>query len=316
MKADLFTQSRLTAADLDPLRIRLADYLERTGTPLRKQGTRYLGHCPGHEDANPSFAVYGSRSSVCGCYPCGFTGDVFAVALWLGRASTFRDAVRHVAEVLGERIPEGEPVESYVKPLPKARQPEPLVFDAELIHRARLEWCDLFHSGDARAQIAMDSLGLPHEAFRWAAWGKSGLGWAKPAYGPAWLCYAYPTGLKWRNPDPNGKPRFRWLTGKATAPWRAEWIKQETRTVYLTEGESDCLALVADGLEEGGEAVCVAMPGADGFAKEWARLFTGKRVVTCFDDGHAGAVATAKVAAMLKGHAAQVDKWKGAARHV
>jgi hypothetical protein len=308
--------ARLTAADLDPLRIRLADYLERTGTELKKQGTRYLGRCPGHEDANPSFAVYGSRFSVCGCYPCGFTGDVFAVAKWLGRASNFRDAVRHVAEVLGERIPEGEPVETYVRPLPKARQPEPLVFDADMIHRSRLEWSDLFHSDDPRAQIAMDSLGLPSEAFRWASWGKSGLGWAKPAYGAAWLCYAYPTGLKWRNPDPHAKPRFQWLTGKATVPWRSEWIRPETATVYLTEGESDCLALVAAGLESDPGKACVAIPGAEGFKPEWAAIFDGKRAVLCFDFDRKGREATAKVAAMLKRHAAEILTWKGPAHHV
>lgn len=310
MKADLFTQSRLTAADLDPLRIRLADYLERTGTELKKQGTRYTGHCPHHEDAKPSFAVYGSRSSVCGCYPCGFTGDVFAVALWLGRASNFRDAVRHVAEVLGERIPEGEPVESYVKPLPKARKPDPLVFDADMIHRARLAWSDLYHGDDPRAQIAMDSLGLPHDAFGWAAWGKSGIGWSNGS-----ICFAYPSGLKWRNPDPNGKPRFRWLTGKATAPWRSDWIRGHTHTCYITEGESDCLALVAAGLEQDERVVCTAIPGADTFSREWAESYRGKLVVLCFDDDNAGRMATAKVAAMLKGIAGEIRTWKGPNRH-
>ena len=296
----------LTPADLDPLRVRLVDYLERTGTELLKRGSRYLGRCPGHDDNNPSFAVYGSRLSVCGCYPCSFAGDVFALVQWLGRAHSFRDAVEHVADVLGQRMPEGEIVASYVRPLPKPKAPEPVKFDAVMIQRARQEWCDRFHSEDAQAAVALDDLGLPAAAFNWCSWGKSGIGWAKGS-----LCYAYPQGLKWRNPNSQAKPRFQWLTGKATMPWRADWIKLETRTCYITEGESDCIALVAAGLEEDGTTVCTAIPGADGFAPEWASLYKGKRVVICFDDDAAGRMARAKVAAILKGHATEILSWKG-----
>ena len=301
----------LTPADLDPLRVRLVAYLEKTGTDLLKRGTRYLGRCPGHDDNNPSFAVWGSRESVCGCYPCGFTGDVFAVAMWLGRAHSFPEAVQHVAEVLGQRAPEGEVVETYVRPLPKPKVQEPVKFDVDMIHRARLEWSDRFHSGDALAAVAMDNLGLPPDAFNWCAWGKSGIGWAKGG-----ICFAYPTGLKWRNPHPEAKPRFQWLTGKATAPWRADWIKPETRTVYLTEGESDCLALVAAGLEDDGETVCVAIPGKDQFRPEWAQLFTGKRAVIVFDDTPESRLARTETAAKLKGYASEVLTWKGTPSHV
>ena len=296
----------LTPSDLDPLRVRLVDYLERTGTDLLKRGTRYLGRCPGHDDENPSFAVYGSRLSVCGCYPCAFTGDVFALVQWLGRAHSFRDAVEHVAEVLGQRMPEGEIVASYVRPLPKPKAPEPVKCDHDMIHRARIEWDDRYHAECPVAFIGMQEIGLPSEAFRWCSHGESGLGWAKGS-----ICYRYPEGLKWRNPDPQAKPRFMWLTGRATMPWRGDWIKPETRACYITEGESDCIALVAAGLEDDGVTVCTAIPGADGFAPEWAPLYKGKRVVLCFDDDHAGRAALVKVAAILKGHASEILTWKG-----
>jgi hypothetical protein len=297
---------RLTEAELDPLRARLSDYLERTGTELTKRGTRYLGLCPGHEDSSPSLAVYGSRLSVCGCYPCGFSGDVFALAKWLGRACSFRDAVQHVADVLGQRMPEGELVERYIRPLPKVKAPEPVKFDPEMNQRARIEWDNRYFGEDPVAFIAMKNLGLPPEAFRLCSHGKSGLGWAKGS-----ICYAYPSGLKWRNPNAGAKPRFVWLTGKATAPWRADWIKPETRTCYITEGESDCIALVAAGLEDDGITVCTAIPGADGFAPKWAQLYRGKRVVMCFDDDPAGRTAVATVAAALRGYAAEILRWKG-----
>jgi DNA primase len=116
--------------------------------------------------------------------------------------------------------------------------------------------------------------------------------------------------LKWRNPHPQSTPRFRWIVGKALAPWRMEWVKAATHTVYLTEGESDCMALIQAGLEADGTAVCVASPGTS-FPREWAKLFTGKRVVLCFDHDEPGRKATATVAETLKGHAAEILTWKG-----
>jgi DNA primase len=84
--------------------------------------------------------------------------------------------------------------------------------------------------------------------------------------------------------------------------------------VYLTEGESDCLALIAAGLETDGTAACVASPGTS-FPRDWGKLFTGKRVVLCFDTDHAGKLATATVAAILKGHASEILSWKGTSSH-
>ena len=93
-----------------------------------------------------------------------------------------------------------------------------------------------------------------------------------------------------------------------------EWVKPETRAVCLTEGESDCMALIAAGLETDGTAACVASPGTS-FPPEWAPLFKGKRVVICFDGDKAGLAAAVKVAAILKPYAAAVLTWKGNRRH-
>ena len=92
-------------------------------------------------------------------------------------------------------------------------------------------------------------------------------------------------------------------------PWRTDWVNPGTRTVYVAEGESDCLALVAAGIEEDETAACVASPGTS-FSREWAPLFRGKRVVLCFDTDHPGRVATATVAAILKGHASETLTWR------
>jgi hypothetical protein len=308
---------------LSDLRARLPQYLEAVGVELRRNGTRFVGRCPVHEDREPSFAVFGANQEVCGCYPCDFKGDVFAVSQWLGRSSTFPEAVQDVAASLGVQLsheftgrgtrPATAPRRTPKPPAPPFKLSET---EGEKIHVARLAFSDAFWSADPIVGEIIESLGLNREALRLACWGRSGLGIASPAgLGKPWLSYAYPQGLKWRNPDPKGKPRFMWLVGKATAPWRMEWVKPETHTVYLTEGESDCLALIAAGLEADGTSVCVASPGTS-FPREWAPLFKGRRVVICFDIDPPGQAATATVASLLKEEASQVLAWKGAASHV
>ena len=94
------------AETLAALRTRLPEYLEACGLELRRQGNRLVCHCPMHEDRSPSFAVFGQRHETCGCYPCSFTGDIFAVAEWMVKAGSFVEAVRHVAGVLGVYLPD------------------------------------------------------------------------------------------------------------------------------------------------------------------------------------------------------------------
>ena len=302
---------------LDALRPRLLEYLQNIGVELRRNGTRLVGCCPIHDDRTPSFAVFGTHHDACGCHPCGFTGDVFALSEWLGRSSSFPEAMRDVAAVLGEHVSKqlhgSSKRPALATPSPE-RKPEPPFSlsdsDREKIHFARLAFSEAWHAGEPIIDEIAASLGYDRETLRWASWGTCGLGLAN-----GWLCYAYPHGLKWRNPDPQAKPRFVWLIGKAAAPWRMDWVKPTTRTVYVTEGESDAIALIAAGIEADANAVAVASPGTS-FSREWAELFQGKRVVLCFDTDEPGRTATTTVAAILKGHAAEILTWKGTPRHV
>jgi hypothetical protein len=310
------SKARFDDATIASLRVRLPEYLAVRGVELRRNGTRLVGRCPVHDDRAPSFAVFGKQHETCGCFPCGFSGDVFALSQWLGHSSTFREALQDVADTLGIHLPQptgitaSRPTVAQERP---ARQPESTFVlsnaGRETVRAARLAFSDAFHAGDRIIGDIAASLGLDRETLRVASWGSCGVGLAD-----GWLCYAYPQGLKWRNPDPAGKCRFRWIVGKALSPWRIEWVKPETRTVYLTEGESDTLALIAAGLEADGTSVCVASPGTS-FQRGWAPLFCGKQVVLCFDTDQPGQSATATVAAVLKGHATEILTWKGAAGH-
>ena len=304
-------KTNFSSETLEDMRCRLPEYLTKTGVELTRRGARLVGKCPMHDDSSPSFAVYGAKLENCGCFPCGHSGDIYATAIWLGRAASFPEAVADVAAVLGVHI-SSQPAGTATRPAtapqwaPKPAVPfELFAADRAKIHAARLAWSDAFHAGDPIIDRIAESLGFSRETLRLASWGRCGLG-----ISTGWLCYIYPQGLKWRNPDPNGKSRFVWLCGKAQAPWRFEWIRPETQTVYLTEGESDCMSLIAAGLESDGTAVCVASPGTS-FPQAWAPLFANKKVVLCFDADPPGQAAAAKVAAMLRGHASEVLTWKG-----
>ena len=300
---------RFDAATLEAMRCRLPDYLTARGVELRKQGARLVGKCPCHEDGSPSFAVFDSKHESCGCYPCDFKGDVFAVSQWMGRASNFVEAVKDVADTLGLYLPQDgtQPAtRPATAPQRAAKQPEPpfelCAADREKIHVARLAFSDAFDAGEIDATAA--ELGIPPWVFRWAAKGQSGLGWWKGR-----LAYLYPEGMKLRHPAGH-KPRFQWECGKALAPWRFEWIRPETQTVYLTEGESDTLALIAAGVEADGTGACVASPGTS-FPQAWAAMFKGRKVILCFDADAAGQAAALKVAPMLAPFATGVSNWKG-----
>jgi len=304
---------RFDEGTIGHLRNRLSEYLVAVGITLNKKGARLIGSCPVHDDRDPSFSVFGREHATCGCHPCGFTGDVFATSMWLGRASSFPDAVRDVAAVLGV-VHADQPIRSSASHPTRERapsKPPELPFhlsdeDLKKIQLARLAFSDAFWGEEEIIDRIARHLGFKRETLRLAAWGCCGL-----ALVDGWLAYAYPTGLKRRNPHPSAKPRFHWTLGKATEPWRMGWVKPETLTVYVTEGESDTMALIEAGLELDGESVCVASPGTS-FSRSWAPLFHGKRVVLCFDDDPPGRQATKAVAKILNGHASQILTWRKA----
>jgi hypothetical protein len=308
------SQARFDESTIQDLRDRLPEYLEACGHTIRKQGSRLVTHCPMHDDSKPSFAMFGNKHENGGCYPCNFKGDVFGLARAMGKANSFPDAVRHVASVLGISLRDqpqspAQAVSRVAKPIRKpAHKPEPeLTADQlEIIRKARLRFSDALHSGNPLVEKIADSLGLKIETLRYAAFGESGLGLACPAgSSQPWLCYAYPSGLKWRNPHPQTTPRFRWITGNARKPWRWEWVKPNTQTIYLTESESDCMALIEAGIDQLENTACVAMPGTS-WQEHWIELFRGKRVVLCMDKDKAGTAATALIAAQLKGIANEI----------
>jgi hypothetical protein len=169
-----------------------------------------------------------------------------------------------------------------------------------MIDQARLAFSDAFDQGKLD-DMARD-LGFEPWVLRYVTKGQSGIGLID-----AKLAYLYPHGLKVRN---HGHPRFLWKFGKAYSPWRFDLVKAETRTIYLAEGESDCMALVATGVEKESGVTCIASPGTS-FRQAWGPIFSGKRVILCFDLDEAGRVATQRTASILKPYAKEILTWRG-----
>jgi DNA primase len=73
---------------------------------LKKAGTSYKGLCPFHSERTPSFTVNRDKGFF-HCFGCGAGGDVFKF-LELQEKLGFQDAVRHLAQKFGVRVPELE----------------------------------------------------------------------------------------------------------------------------------------------------------------------------------------------------------------
>ncbi len=72
--------------------------------PLRRAGTSYVGLCPFHAEKTPSFNVHPDKGFF-HCFGCGVGGDVLKFVELQERLG-FQDAVRHLAQRVGVRVPE------------------------------------------------------------------------------------------------------------------------------------------------------------------------------------------------------------------
>ena len=73
---------------------------------LKKAGQSYKGLCPFHSEKTPSFTVNRDKGFF-HCFGCGAGGDVVKF-LELQEKLGFQDAVRHLAQKFGLKVPEPE----------------------------------------------------------------------------------------------------------------------------------------------------------------------------------------------------------------
>lgn len=300
--------------DLHALKCLLPQYLRALGCELVFRGDNHFETaCPIHRGTNRNFKADRKPDGtwVWKCWSqCGGDGGTIIDlhARLQGDAPRSYTNLESLAQTLGIRgSSTTQPASRMTRPI---SQPEPTACpiktptlsneEQETIHRSRLRFSDAFDQG--KLDTMARTLGFEPWVLRWVAMGRSGIGLVDGK-----LAYIYPHGLKVRT---NRHPRFIWKIGKACEPWRFDWVKPETHTVYLTEGESDCMALVATGVEKESGVTCIASPGTS-FRQSWGPLFSGKRVILCFDLDDAGRAATQRTAAILKPYTKEVLTWRG-----
>lgn len=273
-------------------RIDLADVFRRDGHELRRKGSKWFCVCPFHDEKSGSCVVDAERFH---CFGCGAKGDVFDY-LQQRHGCDRKEAARRGAELAN-------------------MSPQPV---CGITPRERASVAALYQLTDAELTLATNAaeklLRNPQLIERIA----KHRGWKaetirnialEPSIGyhDDKLAFLYDTGVKlrWRE---NGERNFKFEFGKAQSLWRQTYIIGTTRTVYVCEGETDCISMLDAGIEADETSAVVALPGATIIRREWADLFKGKHAILCFDNDKAGQEAVAKFAAVIAGTAAKISR--------
>jgi DNA primase len=128
---------------------------------LKKSGSRYKGLCPFHGEKTPSFSVDREKGFFY-CFGCHAGGDVFKF-LELQEKLGFQDAVRHLAQKFGLKIPElegsGDSDAAERESLLKVHERAAAYFKAQLVSPAGTRVRQYLHDRGLSAET-IDELGL------------------------------------------------------------------------------------------------------------------------------------------------------------
>ncbi len=287
------SEKLLLAKDLKEL-ISFRELLESDKHVLRKSGSYYMCRCPFHSDKTPSFAVREDDDTTGKCFGCNWYGNIFDYEMEFHRVD-FRTAWERLNDFYYKSPRKGtkaktEKQTAAASPLTEGQLAERkkyaqrLATDAWIASRiCQLRW---ERSGNRWNPKTLQGLGR-----------EGSLGWAGDA-----LAFIYPTGTKYRRwPD----KEFIWEC-EGISLWRGHLLT-EAAHIYLTESETDAIALIDAGLENNPGVAVVAAPSATSFKKEWAEHFQDKVVIFCFDADEAGEEALKRIAILLHPYAKQMS---------
>ena len=80
-------------------RVSIVEVARRLGVELSRQGKNYIGHCPFHEDRNPSLSVNAAKN-VYHCFGCGAKGDEITFVRQF-KGYSFQEAIAWLADMAG-----------------------------------------------------------------------------------------------------------------------------------------------------------------------------------------------------------------------
>jgi DNA primase len=269
--------------DFDAIRARhpLLSHLQTIGIGLRRQGKCYVGKCPLHHERNgASFIVKGERWRCWG--KCQTHGDVIDFEQHYFGLPGIAEAARHLG---GEELPSRD------VPIPRPSAPPPKQPHV-LTKRDRDRMAHAAHTLAQKPTLMATVLGDRPE-FSLAAIHdialEGDLGFEDGA-----ILFGYAHGIKARRKArSNGDRPIYWLCGGAGGQcWRQSLLRAEHARVYITEGETDAIALLSLGLEEGGVLV-IALASASTLPEP--EPFTGKDLIIIPDPDAAGRRAAARL---------------------
>ncbi len=283
--------------DVDQLKKRISfrELLAADGHHFKSGGSNALCCCPFHDDRNPSLSIFPS-DAYAHCFGCGWRGNIYAYEMDY-KGVDFTEAWVNLNEWLlkGPRtgrklvVPRKEPKPTGASLFTQMQR------DDRNRYAVRLEtdpWI-----AERICQLRFERSGErwnPQTLRNMAVDGP--LGWAGDC-----LAFMYATGTKFRKWP--GK-EFIW-EGEGLSLWRRHGLASATH-VYLTEGETDAIAMVDAGVEDDPNTTVIAVPGAGSFQPEWAEQFKGKAVTLCFDNDKAGEAGANKAGTLLQPYASEI----------
>jgi|GEM_PF-523308 len=275
----------------------LPEFLAARGVVLKRQGAVLKAKCPFHQEQNGEALTVWEVDGKWRCFgKCATGGDVIEAVMRLDGLD-FKGACERLGGSLMEPC---TPPERSEPAKPKAAAVATLK-ESQVRMQAAAARALGEHEGQC-AKIAKRRGWLPETVRGLALDAHLGLHEGR-------LAFVYPHGLKLRWQDGAGKRCIAWAFGNNGELWRQDRLEvPEVRTVYICEGETDCLSLIDAGLEADGMAAAVAIPGASCWRQEWNLLFAGRDVLVATDADAAGEKAAGRIMGELALIAARVAR--------
>lgn len=270
----------------------------------KRSGRNWLvGSLGGERGASLSICIDGVKCGVFCDFATGEKGDNLVELLARVKQIEFKEALRVCAEWLGHTVLRtAAPASQFQHRAPAVAALPPLT-DAECDRGRKMaeklrddpKLCERI--GNARQWRGETIRNLAREASLGVEDGK--------------LAFLYDSGAKLRTRKESGERVIYWAFGKPWV-WRGAFLSS-AQTVYLCEGETDCISLIDAGVEIDLATVAVALPSASTFHDGWAALFRDKSVILALDSDEAGSAATARISQRLRPHARCLKQlnWEG-----
>jgi len=274
----------------------LLDALQADDHVICKIGLSPKCICPFHSDKTPSFSVY-KNGKLGHCFGCDWKGDIYKYVMDYHKVD-FPTAVARVQE-----LAEGKPKQGMALPaqaVSAVQEYKPTKAEFAAMTQAS----SLLANDDALCETVAGQRNWKGSTIKMLAL-EEALGYSSNS-----LTFNYESGMKLRQwPE----RKFCWRFGNPSL-WRRCRVAGALH-VFVTEGETDAIALIDSGVETWPGTAVVALASATSIPGDIATRLAGKKVTLCLDNDPGGDKATENLKKLLLPLCAEVsvlDLKKGA----